>query len=66
MSNVSVDETQIAAFAQHLRGSGIAKPFDFCSLSEGFIYPGHDQPGLLGTLSGAVFHAASSGSACFA
>ena len=44
-----LDETRIDAFARHLRDSDQATPFDFCSLSEGFIYPERGQPGTLDT-----------------
>ncbi len=36
---VRVDERQVEAFAQYLRKAETVPPFDFCSLSEGFIYP---------------------------
>ena len=45
--SVRPDDSRIAAFAAHLRAAGDARPFDFCSLSEGFIYPGRDRPGVL-------------------
>lgn len=47
MNALSVDPRQVEAFAAHLEKSGRVQPFDFCSLSEGFIYPGRDQPGAL-------------------
>ncbi len=56
MDRITLDEVRIAAFAHHLRGAGIAKPFDFCSLSEGFIYPGRDSQGVLETFFFACAH----------
>ena len=47
MDLLSLDERPIAAFAEHLKKSGGAKPFDFCSLSEGFVYPARHAPGVL-------------------
>lgn len=47
MDSVVLDERQLAAFAAHLMHSQAAAPFDFCSLSEGFIYPERDRPGVL-------------------
>lgn len=47
MKTIWVDERQIEAFAAHLRNSGAARPFDFCSLSEGFLYPGRGRDGVL-------------------
>jgi hypothetical protein len=56
MHNIALVETQLAAFAAHLRGSGGGQAFDFCSLSEGFIYPGRDRPGVLETFFFACAH----------
>ena len=47
MKTIWVDERQIDAFAEHLKKSAHARPFDFCSLSEGFIYPARNRPGVL-------------------
>lgn len=47
MKTVRADKNQIDAFAHHLRRTGVARPFDFCSLSEGFIYPERNRPGVL-------------------
>jgi hypothetical protein len=47
MKNISVDERQIDAFAAHLKKSGGAEAFDFCSRSEGFIYPERGRAGVL-------------------
>mgnify|MGYP003591919100 CR=1 FL=1 len=47
MNTVRVDEPQIAAFAEFLKRSGNAKPFDFCSLSEGFVYPERNRDGIV-------------------
>jgi hypothetical protein len=47
MKTIAVDERQIDAFAAHLKKSGGVQPFDFCSLSEGFIYPERGRDGVL-------------------
>lgn len=47
MNIPAIDEQQIDAFARHLQGIENAQAFDFCSLSEGFIYPERNQPGVL-------------------
>lgn len=47
MKPVATDERQIAAFAEHLKKSSGAKPFDFCARSEGFIYPARNSPGVV-------------------
>ena len=47
MARVRVDEGQVAKFAEYLRATDDAKAFDFCSLSEGFIYPERDRAGVL-------------------
>jgi hypothetical protein len=47
MSGVRVDGKQVEAFARFLAESGEVAPFDFCSLSEGFIYPEPGRPGVL-------------------
>ena len=44
---VEVDDGQVAVFAKFLRDTGDAAAFDFCSLSEGFIYPDRNRPGVL-------------------
>jgi len=49
MKPISIVKEQIKAFARHLRDTDQATPFDFCSLSEGFIYPERGQPGTLET-----------------
>ena len=56
MAPITVDEQQIAAFAAHLRGAAGARPFDFCSLSEGFIYPARGKPGVLDLFFFACAH----------
>ena len=47
MNTVRIDDRQIDAFAKHLRNTGEAAPFDFCTLSAGFIYPARNHPGVL-------------------
>lgn len=47
MSAVTVDERMVELFARHLADSVDAVPFDFCSPSEGFIYPERGRPGVL-------------------
>jgi len=49
MKTISLDQQRIEAFAKILRDSDKAKPFDFCSLSEGFIYPERGRAGVLET-----------------
>lgn len=44
---ISVDGNRIRTFAEFLRQSGAARPFDFCSPSEGVIFPTRNQPGVL-------------------
>lgn len=56
MHSISVDEGRIDAFARHLRKSGNAKAFDFCALSEGFIYPERNKPGVLETFFFSCAH----------
>ncbi len=56
MKSITVNEKRIDAFAAHLRESSGAKPFDFCSLSEGFIYPERGQPGVLDLFFFACAH----------
>ncbi len=56
MNRISLDENRIDAFARHLRGAGNARPFDFCSPSEGFIYPERGRPGVLETFFFACAH----------
>ena len=47
MNSVWIDDRQLDAFAKHLRAASEAAPFDFCALSEGFIYPERNDPGVL-------------------
>ncbi len=56
MNRISLDENRIDAFARHLRGTGNIQPFDFCSPSEGFIYPERNKPGVLETFFFACAH----------
>ena len=56
MLNVALDEAQIAAFAKHLKSAADIQPFDFCTRSEGFIYPERDRPGALETFFFACAH----------
>ena len=56
MTPVVLDDRRIAAFAAHLRGAGQVQPCDFCSLSEGFIYPERGRPGVLETFFFACAH----------
>lgn len=56
MKRAAPDDRQIEAFAAHLRNAGQARPFDFCSLSEGFIYPQRNRPGVLETFFFACAH----------
>ena len=56
MNELALDPARIAAFAAHLRGAGQARPFDFCALSEGFIYPERGRPGVLETFFFACAH----------
>lgn len=44
---ISLDDSRIESFARHLSTTADAAPFDFCSLSEGFIYPARGGPGVL-------------------
>ena len=53
---ISIDDRQIDAFAEHLKKAGDAQPFDFCSRSEGFIYPERGRPGVLETFFFACAH----------
>jgi hypothetical protein len=46
-SVLSLDDRRIGAFADFLRQSDTASPFDFCSRSEGFIYPERGGEGVL-------------------
>lgn len=46
-SVLSIDDRRIGAFADFLRQSDTASPFDFCSRSEGFIYPERGGEGVL-------------------
>ena len=56
MKTCRMDHSQIDAFAEHLKKAGGTKAFDFCSLSEGFIYPERDKPGVLDTFFFACAH----------
>lgn len=56
MIHVSIDDRQIDAFAEHLKKSADLQPFDFCTRSEGFIYPERDRPGALETFFFACAH----------
>jgi hypothetical protein len=47
VTTVRADNLQLDAFADGLRRTGDARPFDFCSLSEGFLYPERARPGVL-------------------
>jgi hypothetical protein len=47
MSAVIVDDKQVEVFARFLAETSGAEAFDFCSLSEGFIYPERGKPRLL-------------------
>ena len=53
---ISMDDRQIAAFAERLRNSADVQPFDFCTRSEGFIYPERNRPGVLETFFFACAH----------
>jgi hypothetical protein len=44
---VSLDDARIDSFTLHLSSTSDATPFDFCSLSEGFVYPTRGMPGVL-------------------
>ncbi len=56
MYNIAQDEAQIASFAAHLKNAGDVQPFDFCSRSEGCIYPERGRPGVLETFFFACAH----------
>lgn len=56
MLNVALDEAQIDAFVAYLKESAGIEPFDFCTRSEGFIYPERDRPGALETFFFACAH----------
>ena len=56
MNRLSIDDRQIDAFAAHLKKSGDVQPFDFCTRSEGFIYPERGRPGALETFFFACAH----------
>lgn len=56
MNRLSIDDRQIDAFAAHLKQSADIQPFDFCTRSEGFIYPERDRPGVLETFFFACAH----------
>jgi len=47
MDTVSIDSGRLDAFAGFLQATDTARPFDFCSRSEGVIYPERDRPGVL-------------------
>ncbi|NLB66353.1 MAG: hypothetical protein GX803_07790 [Lentisphaerae bacterium] len=44
---LDIDPARLDAFAVHLRSSESALPFDFCTRSEGFIYPQCNHPAVL-------------------
>lgn len=56
VTSISLDDARIATFAKHLKASANVQPFDFCSLSEGFIYPARNAPGVLATFFFACAH----------
>ena len=56
MIHISIDDRQIDAFAAFLKVSAGIEPFDFCTRSEGFIYPERDRPGALETFFFACAH----------
>ncbi len=47
MNTLFIDDRQIAAFADFLKQSAAAAPFDFCSRSEGCIYPERGGQGVM-------------------
>ena len=53
---ISIDDRQVAAFAAYLKKSANLQPFDFCTRSEGFIYPERNRPGALETFFFACAH----------
>lgn len=56
MIPISIDDRQIDAFAAYLKKSAGVEPFDFCTRSEGFIYPERGRPGALETFFFACAH----------
>ena len=56
MTHLPLDDRQIDAFAAYLKKSGDIQPFDFCSRSEGFIYPERNQPGVRETFFFSCAH----------
>ena len=56
MNRLSIDDRQIAAFAEFLKQSSSVAPFDFCTRSEGFIYPQRKHEGVLATFFFACAH----------
>ncbi len=46
-ARVRIDDGAVAAFAGFFKASDEIVPFDFCSRSEGFIYPDRGQPGVM-------------------
>ncbi|MGD9781227.1 MAG: hypothetical protein AB7V14_03640 [Kiritimatiellia bacterium] len=56
MNAIAIDDRRIDAFARHLREGAQARPFDFCSLSEGFVYPARNQAGALETFFFSCAH----------
>ena len=56
MQTIAVDDQQLAAFAAHLQAAASVPPFDFCTRSEGFIYPERNRPGVLETFFFACAH----------
>ena len=56
MTGVVVDDGQVGKFARFLAESSGAKAFDFCSLSEGFIYPERGRAGVLDAIFFSCAH----------
>ncbi len=56
MNKTHVDEVRVRAFAAHLSTLKEVQPFDFCSISEGVIYPTRALPGVLDTFFFCTSH----------
>ncbi|MDD4341474.1 MAG: hypothetical protein PHO14_04475 [Kiritimatiellae bacterium] len=56
MNRLVIDKRQLSAFAAFLKQSPAAAPFDFCTRSEGFIYPRRDQDGVRETFFFSCAH----------
>ena len=56
MTTVRIDDARIEAFAALLAHAGDVRPFDFCTRSEGFIYPPRNAPGALDMFFFACAH----------